>query len=49
MTHLIDKIFIHLGMDKAEIEASDIRGSLYIGMIYTVGMTSAFLIMSVFS
>ena len=49
MTHLMDKFFIHLGMDKTEIEASDIRRTLYVGMIYMVGLASAFLVMSIFS
>jgi len=49
VTYLMDKIFICLGMDKTEIEASDIRGTLYVGMIYMVGLASAFLVMSIFS
>jgi len=49
MTRLMDKVFIHLGMERVEIEASDIRGGLYIGMVFMTGLGSAFLIMTALS
>ncbi len=48
MTNLMDKVFISMGMDGKEIKDTQIRGVLYIGMIYMTGLTSAFLIMALF-
>ena len=48
MTNLMDKMFISMGLDGKEIKDTQIRGVLYIGMIYMIGLTSAFLIMVLF-
>lgn len=45
MTDFMDKFFISIGLDEAEIRKSDIRGVLYVGMIYLLGFTSAVLFM----
>ena len=49
MTKLMDKFFVRIGLDKSEIEASDIRGILYVGMVFMTGWTIAFLIMTALS
>jgi len=46
MNLLIDKFFIKIGFDAQELKACNIRGALYVGMIYTIGMASAFSIMA---
>ena len=46
MTLLMDKFFIKIGFDTKELKACKIRGALYIGMVYTIGMASAFMIMA---
>ena len=48
MTPLLDRLFISIGLDSKDIENSPMRGALYIGIIYMIGLTSAFLIMAVF-
>ena len=45
---MMDKMFISMGLDGKEIKDTQIRGVLYIGMIYMIGLTSAFLIMALF-
>ncbi|CAM3832367.1 hypothetical protein LIHA111178_11035 [Litorimonas haliclonae] len=37
-----------MGMDGKEIKDIQIRGALYIGMIFMIGLTSAFLILALF-
>lgn len=46
MTVLLDRFFIKTGFDRQEIESTPHRGYLYIGIIFMLGMTTAFLIMS---
>ena len=47
MTILMDKFFIKIGFEPQDLKACNIRGALYIGMIYTMGMSSAFAIMTI--
>ena len=49
MIDLIDKLFISLGFDQAELKASVFRGWLYAGMIYCLGIITAFLIVLILS
>lgn len=49
MTHIMDKFFIHIGFNREELTASNSRGWIYIGMIFLIGLSTAFFIMSVFS
>ena len=48
MTRLVDAVFIRAGFDRGELLRSNLRGSLYVGMVYMAGLASAFLIMAVF-
>jgi len=45
MTALMDNLFIKIGFDNQEIKSSSIRGYLYFGMIFMLGMIAVFLIM----
>jgi len=45
---VMDKWFIFIGLEKLELEGSDIRGFLYMGMIFLLGQSFAFLIMAAF-
>lgn len=49
MTNLIDRFFIKIGFESEDLKACNIRGALYVGMIYTIGMASAFVIMAAFA
>jgi len=49
LTELMDGFFIRIGFEKRELEASYYRGQLYAGMIYMLGLASAFLLMGVLS
>ena len=49
VTAIMDKWFIRVGFQKVELEESDIRGFLYMGMIFMVGQSLAFLIMAILS
>lgn len=42
MTLIMDKLFIKIGFEAEDLNACDIRGTLYIGMIFSIGMGSAF-------
>ncbi|MEP3895304.1 MAG: hypothetical protein ABJN52_15090 [Litorimonas sp.] len=44
MTNFMDKVFISIGLDKAELEVSDHRGLLYVGIVFASGLATAFLI-----
>jgi len=46
MTGIVDKFFIYIGFDKNELEMSDVRGLLYIGIVFMMGVSSAFIIMT---
>lgn len=46
MTNLMDMFFIKIGFEAEDLKACNIRGALYVGMIYTIGMASAFMIMA---
>ena len=45
MTEIMDKFFINIGFDAKEIRGTQIRGPLYIGLLYFLGFTTAILIM----
>lgn len=49
MTNLMDKFFISMGLEAVEIKASPYRGWIYVGMIYLLGLTSAFGVMAIMS
>ena len=49
MIILMDRLFILIGFDAREIEASPIRGWLYAGMIFFAGFIFAFGIMILLS
>ena len=49
MINLMDRLFISIGFEKREIKASPIRGWIYFGIIYFLGLTSAFGIMTILS
>jgi hypothetical protein len=42
MINLMDKFFISIGLEAPEIMARPHRGYLYIGMLYSLGLASAF-------
>ncbi|GLQ24229.1 hypothetical protein GCM10007853_21030 [Algimonas ampicilliniresistens] len=46
MTYLMDKFFIAIGLDETEIRESAYRGWLYVGMVYLLGIGSAFGVMT---
>lgn len=46
MITLMDHFFIRIGFQEDELKRSAIRGWLYMGMIYMIGLTTAFLIMA---
>lgn len=45
MTSLMDEFFIFLGLDSEELKQSPLRGRLYVGIVYCLGITTAFAIM----
>lgn len=47
MTYVMDKFFISIGFDAEEIHESPKRGGLYIGIVFMLGLASAFLLMTV--
>ena len=47
MNRIVDRLFVRIGFSENELEASEIRGRLYIGMIFLSGWTTAFLLMTV--
>lgn len=49
MTNLVDKFCVKLGLDTEEIQDSPHRGLLYIGIVFMLGMTTAFFIMAALS
>ena len=49
MTLLMDKLFIKIGFKAKDLKSCTIRGALYFGMIYTLGMSSAFVVMAMLS
>ncbi len=49
MTHLMDKFFVSIGLDSGELEASENRGLLYVGIIFMSGVGVAFGVMSLLS
>lgn len=49
MTILMDRLFIKIGFDDEELQNSSYRGYLYVGMIFMLGLTVAFLIMTLLS
>ena len=46
MIRIVDKFFVRIGFSESELRASEIRGRLYIGMIFLSGWTTAFLLMT---
>lgn len=46
MTFLLDKFFISIGLEAQEIHESSIRSAIYIGIVFLLGLASAFLIMA---
>lgn len=46
MTDIMDKFFVRIGFKRDELEASHLRGFLYVGIVYMIGLSSAFLIMT---
>lgn len=49
MKQLMDKLFISVGFDAAEIRASTDSGWLYVGIVYFLGLASAFVVMAIVS
>lgn len=49
MKQLMDKLFISIGFDAAEKSASADRGWLYVGIVYFLGLASAFMVMAIMS
>jgi len=49
MTILMDKFFVRIGFELPELERISIRGYLYFGMIFLLGVIFSFLIMTIFS
>ena len=45
----MDTLFISIGLEATEIGASTFRGWIYVGMVYFLGITSAFGIMTLMS
>jgi len=46
MTGLIDRFMIYIGFEKDDLLSSRYRGWLYAGIIFILGITTAFLIMA---
>jgi len=49
MTVLMDRFFSKMGLEEQELKHSSQRGYLYMGMIFMLGITSAFLVMAILS
>lgn len=49
MTYLMDKLFIAAGFQAGEIKTSHYRGWLYVGIVYFLGLASAFGVMTIAS
>ena len=45
MTNLMDNLFIKIGFDNRDIKRSSKRGVFYVGIVFMLGMTTAFIIM----
>ena len=49
MTLLMDKLFISIGFDEEELKKSTMRGLLYMGIIFMLGVMMSFLVMTILS
>jgi hypothetical protein len=49
VTVIVDRFFAKLGLEEEELKSSPKRGFLYIGMIYMLGLITAFLTMAILS